>query len=157
MDLVFQNDFNQMLNDGTTMIDQGIASSDWYLSTYGTEEGFTVLHRILTMQYQDYVNEALARSKDSPSDSTLLPNALRLARQQHKIFLLFGYDMPGAFYEPMPVLRPVQSEAAVLMAMGRQEEAVQSLKNILALNPPDEVRVPVQEMLHKIAKSAPMK
>lgn len=109
------------------------------------------------MQYQDYVNEALARSKTSPSDTLLLPSALRLARQEQKIFRAFRYDLPRAFNDPMPTLRPIESEAAVLLAMGRQEEAALSLKNILAVNPPEEVRVPVQAMLQKIAKGSPIK
>jgi len=103
--------------------------------------GFTNVHRGLTDRYWGYVVDVLTTSPTYPKvDSTKLPLALKAGRQLNRILKEFNYqDLPHFITDSEPFI-PIETEAKVLMAMGKKEEAIQALENIIQASSPPEVR-----------------
>ena len=116
------NQAELFLTNGSEAVDLGIEKSDAYIKQHGTDFGFTMLYRGMILEYEKFVLTALARNERNPKrDSTLLPLALKIVRQQHKIAKLFNFkEKPDSGLE-----------AEVLLALGKREEAIRSLEEVI--------------------------
>lgn len=127
---------------GNEALDSGIAKSDWYINHYGTRQGFTFIYMELVEEYWSFARSAITPDEATHKiDTTLLPLALKAARQENKILKLFDYpDLPWFITDTGLSLKPIEMEANVLLAMGKREEAIQSLENIIGANSPDDLK-----------------
>lgn len=123
-------------------LEAAISKSDWYIDKYGTGFGFTDVYRGMTNRYWEFGSDVLRPNGETGKiDSVLLPLALKAARQETKILKLFNYqDLPRFVTDPDLPLKHFEMEANVLLAMGKKEEAIESLENIIRSNSPENIK-----------------
>ncbi len=143
---VSKNYSESTLLEGPTAVNDGIAQADWYMSKYGKQFGFNLIYRDVMDHYMNYVSESVS----SPVlDSVRISSALKVAREGAKILNMFTFDeIPDGYFfdEESPFLM----ESKVLNAMGKKEEAVQSLQKILKRNPQESLKEILSKKISEI-------
>ena len=141
--IVEANQAKLFLTEGSKAVDLGIEESDAYIKQYGTDFGFTLVYREMIVEYEKFVLTALGRNESDPKkDSTLLPLVLKIARQQHKMARLFHFnEMPDNGLE-----------AEVLLALGKREEAIHSLEEIVPFIESEEEKEEMKAKLVSLKK-----
>ncbi len=137
------NNSQLFIQKGDAAIDKGIASCDWYIHEFKRPPGFSGIYDDLIEEYSSFVVSVLnSNGTDSKIDSARLPQALKIAKQQTKILRLLNYSREDIF--------PLEMESNVLLAMGRKEEAIQSLQNIVNDNPSEEFKAQLRNRIAEI-------
>jgi hypothetical protein len=114
-------------------LDNSIRITNRYLLTFAADAGLTDTDHYLIANYYTIAHSAVGSldTMKSTSDKALaIEMGLKAGREADHIFTLFP-DAMDPFY--------VGSEAWVLAALNRKEEAISSLQTILRQNPPEEV------------------
>lgn len=127
-EVIYSNDGYEFWVDPST-IAPAIESSDWYIKTFGTSPGYTPVYLGLLRSYENYIE---LQPIDSLTDTIRLNNALLIARQANKIRAMFNFQGRRFTVEDASI------EAEILIALGRKEEAIQSLEKMLAIPAADE-------------------
>lgn len=120
-DVVNKNSY-ESLSQGDDAVQEGLRESDEYIKEYGTSFGYTEVYLSFSMGYAIFVDNSIRKFK-ADQDSSSLVLALKVAQQSTKIEKMFNYQF-GPFFGTEPDL---------LLAMGKKEEAVKMLKNIVLL------------------------
>ncbi|MBI3218544.1 MAG: hypothetical protein HYZ44_03455 [Bacteroidetes bacterium] len=142
VDTVEKNHSSDFLLRRHDALEQGLSKSDWYLQQYGDQFGFTEVYRALAMEYGDFAIAALKPQESTNTvDTTLLPLALKAINQEYKIIKLFKFKN---FTEDLKL------EAEILLAMGKREEAIESLETIIPQLVNDEDKEYLKEKLKSI-------
>jgi hypothetical protein len=132
-DVLDNNTSELFLKEGNPAIERGLKKSNWYMKQYGKKLGLSGVYNNLIGEYNGYAFSVL-NSSVSPAkiDSVQLLLALKVMRQQNKILRLFDYELDDLF--------SLKMEANVLLAMGKRDEAIQALENIIDSNAPQEIK-----------------
>ena len=137
---------------GRASLDEGLKLSDWYLSTYGTRLGFTSVHRVMAETYWEFGYDALTLKEETNQiDSALLSLALEAAKQENKMLKLFNYqNLPQFIRDSSLPFKHIEMEANVLLAMGRKDEAIQALENIIQIASDEDLKKTLGEKIISI-------
>lgn len=123
VDALEKNESNIFLLQREKALEEGIAKSDWYIQQYGNQYGFTQAYRFLAVEYRNFAIASLRPNEETNKiDTTLFPLVLKALHQEFKIIRMFKFEYFSDDYE---------LETDVLLAMGRKEEAIQALENII--------------------------
>ncbi len=132
---------------GEKALDKEIEDADWYIKQYGTRFGFTVVYRALLVNYYFFERDVLGMPSANPKiDSALLPLALKSVQAGHKIFHLFNNETDDIGTESL------EMEVAILIAMGKKEEAVAALNKRLLLNIDEFDKIRIRKRIEEISK-----
>ncbi|MCE2995412.1 MAG: hypothetical protein LW863_07435 [Flammeovirgaceae bacterium] len=142
-----KNSADSFLEHRDKALEEGITKSDWYIQQYGMRYGFTEVYRTLAVEYYDFASAALESVKTSnKNDTTLLPLALKAIKQEYKIIKLFNFKL---------LAFNLELEPDILMAMGRREEAIESLERIIPQLVYDDNKEYLKEKLKAIKEQNP--
>jgi hypothetical protein len=126
LEVVDANRSERFLGEGNKAVERGIEKSYDYINKYGTEFGFTLAYRLMTLEYQLFAEEVIRKNSNPQKlDSLQLTFALKAVRQEYKIAKLFDFE-PSLNYT---------LESEILLAMGKRQEAIQALENLEKLIP----------------------
>ena len=137
---------------GKAGLDEGLKLSDQYLSTYGTRLGFTSVHRVMAEAYWELGYYALMLKEGTNQiDSVQLSLALKAARQENKILKLFNYqNLPTFIRDSSLPFKHTEMEANILLALGRKDEAIQALENIIQIASDEDLKKTLGEKIISI-------
>jgi hypothetical protein len=146
LEIIEANQSDVFLKGGAKAVELGISESDKYINQYETSLGVTQVYQELIQEYEDFAFAVLDHDTTDPKkDSALLPLALSIARQQYKIIKIFRF----AEYSENIVL------PKVLIALGKREEAIYSLKEVISYLKDGEEKKQLEEKLAILKKETP--
>jgi hypothetical protein len=121
-------------------LDEIVVKTDWYINQYGTRLGFTNVYRKLSIEYwrtcREILNDSLKKN-----NVAFLELGLKAAQANMRIIKLFAHE---EFYiEGGDFLQ----ESDILLAMGKNEEAIQSLQNFLTENLPEKMKEAIRKRI----------
>ncbi len=126
LDVIDANLLELFLKDGSKAVETGIEKSDSYIHTYGANFGYTIVYRSNAEAYENFARFILEKQAGNQKvDSTQLELALKVVRQEYKIVKLLNFE-PALDYG---------LESDILLAMGRKQEAIQTLEEFEKLIP----------------------
>jgi hypothetical protein len=110
-----------------SVITGGVQKCDWYIETYGTRPGYSVVYRALIRNYNNIDEVVIERDSvfGHKIDSTMMMTAVVAAQQSDKIRALFNYD--PELFDPNDSM----VESDILLMLGKKEQALQSLEVLL--------------------------
>ena len=132
---------------------KSVQRSNWYTARYGNKLGRTRTHSVMAYAYanvaQSILDSVTRKNEISPDQEKqkLLEVGWIAAHQANKISALFNFE----FGSPEEIKANIRLEADILVALGKNEEAIQALRKIVQSNPPADIKESVEKKIKQLS------